>query len=152
MQLAYIFEKMGCILNFDNDGISICGNNLNGLKGVEVDMSGTPDAVPALAVTAAFATGETLIKNIGHLREKECDRIDAVATELTRMNIKVDTGNDWMKIHGGKPVGANIKTYNDHRIAMAFAVTGLVTENVVIENENCVAKSFPLFWDVFESL
>ena len=152
LQLAYILEKMGCTLNFDNDGISICGNKYKGLKGVEVDMSDTPDAVPALAVTAAFATGETLIKNIGHLREKECDRIDAVATELTKMNIKVDTGNDWMKIHGGKPIGANIKTYNDHRIAMAFAVTGLVTENVVIENENCVAKSFPLFWDVFESL
>ena len=149
IKLAYILEKMGCQLLIENDGISICGNNL---KAIEVDMSDTPDAVPALAVTAAYAKGITLIKNIGHLREKECDRIDAVATELTKMNIKVETGDDWIKVHGGKPVGANIKTYNDHRIAMAFSVAGLITENMVIENENCVSKSFPLFWDVFESL
>lgn len=149
LQLAYIFEKMGCNLSIENDGISICGNDL---KGIEVDMSDTPDAVPALAVTAAYATGTTTIRNIGHLREKECDRIDAVACELQKMKIKVETGNDWMKIHGGKPVGATIKTYNDHRIAMAFSIAGLITENMVIENENCVAKSFPSFWDVFESL
>ncbi|MCK5311652.1 MAG: 3-phosphoshikimate 1-carboxyvinyltransferase [Desulfobacteraceae bacterium] len=149
LQLAYILKKMGCTLKIGDDGISICGNTLTG---IEVDMSDTPDAVPALAVTAAFAQGETLIKNIGHLREKECDRIDAVATELKKMNIQVDTGNDWMKIHGGTPNGATIKTYNDHRIAMAFSVAGLVTENIIIENEDCVAKSFPTFWDVFESL
>ncbi|MCK5542423.1 MAG: 3-phosphoshikimate 1-carboxyvinyltransferase [Desulfobacterales bacterium] len=149
LELAYILEKMGCSLLMENDGISICGNNL---KGIEVDMSDTPDAVPALAVTAAYAKGITLIKNIGHLREKECDRIDAVANELRKMKIKVDTGNDWIKIHGGKPVGANIETYNDHRIAMAFSIAGLITEDIVIEDENCVAKSFPSFWDVFESL
>ncbi|MCP3900041.1 MAG: 3-phosphoshikimate 1-carboxyvinyltransferase [Desulfobacteraceae bacterium] len=149
IELAYIFEKMGCTLSIENNGISICGNDLTG---IEVDMSDTPDAVPALAITAAYASGITTIKNIGHLREKECDRIDAVATELRKMNIQVDTGNDWMKIYGGKPVGAQIKTYNDHRIAMAFSIAGLVTENVVIENETCVSKSFPTFFDVFESL
>ncbi|MCD4744590.1 MAG: 3-phosphoshikimate 1-carboxyvinyltransferase [Desulfobacteraceae bacterium] len=149
LQLAYILEKMGCSLAIENDGISICGNDLNG---IEVDMSDSPDAVPALAVTAAYATGATLITNVGHLREKECDRIDAVANELKKMQIHVETGNDWIKIHGGSPVGAHIKTYNDHRIAMAFAIAGLVTSNIVIENENCVAKSFPSFWDVFESL
>jgi 3-phosphoshikimate 1-carboxyvinyltransferase len=149
LQLAYILEKMGCDLMIENDGIGICGNNL---KGIDVDMSDIPDAVPALAVTAAYANGITLIKNIGHLREKECDRIDAVATELKKMKIQVETGDNWIKIYGGKPQGANIKTYNDHRIAMAFSVAGLVTENIVIENENCVTKSFPSFWDVFESL
>ena len=149
LKLAYIFEKMGCTLTIEKNGISICGNTLHG---VEVDMSDTPDAVPALAVTASFAHGTTLIKNIAHLREKECDRIDAVATELRKMSIKVDTGHDWMEIHGGLPKGAPINTYNDHRIAMSFAIAGLVTDNVIIEDENCVAKSFPLFWDVFESL
>jgi 3-phosphoshikimate 1-carboxyvinyltransferase len=149
LELAYLFEKMGCYLKIENNGISICGNNLTG---VEVDMGNTPDAVPALAVTAAFAKGNTLIKNIGHLREKECDRIDAVATELSKMDIKVETGSDWMKVYGGVPKGATIKTYNDHRIAMSFAIAGLVTENVIIENEDCVAKSFPSFWEVFERI
>jgi len=149
LQLAYIFKNMGCDLFLENDGLGICGKSL---KGVDVDMSDTPDAVPALAVVAAFAKGETLIRNIGHLREKECDRIDAVATELRKMDIQVDTGKDWMKIYGGSPKGARIHTYNDHRIAMAFSIAGLVVDNVQIENENCVAKSFPLFWDVFEGL
>lgn len=149
LQLIYILEKMGCTLTIENDGISICGNDL---KAIEIDMSDTPDAVPALAVTAAYATGITLIKNIGHLREKECDRIYAIANELKKMQIHVETGDDWIKIHGGTPVGAHIQTYNDHRIAMAFAITGLVTNGIVIEDENCVAKSFPSFWDIFESL
>ncbi len=149
LKFVYILEKMGCTLDFQNNNITLRGNNL---KAVEVDMSDTPDAVPALAVTAAFAKGATVIKNIGHLREKECDRIDALATELAKMNIKVDTGKDWMRIHGGKPEGAQIKTYNDHRIAMAFSMAGLVVKNISIEDETCVAKSFPTFWEVFESL
>ena len=149
LQLAYILEKMGCSLTIENDGISICGKEL---KAIEVDMSDTPDAVPALAVIAAYANGATLIKNIGHLREKECDRIDALSCELKKMQIHVETGEDWIKIHGGQPVGANIRTYNDHRIAMAFAIAGLVTNNIVIEDENCVAKSFPSFWEVFDRL
>jgi 3-phosphoshikimate 1-carboxyvinyltransferase len=150
LRLAFILEQMGCTLNFEQDGISICGNDY--LKGVEVDMSDIPDAVPALAITAAFAKGTTIIKNIAHLREKECDRINALATELNKMGIKIETGNDWMKIHGGMPKGCKIETYNDHRIAMSFAVAGLITPGVIIENEKCVAKSFPLFWDVFEGL
>ncbi len=149
IKFVHILKQMGCDLMFEHDGIAVCGRKL---RGVDVDMSDTPDAVPALAVTAAFASGCTLIKNIGHLREKECDRIEAVARELARMDIKVESGHDWIKIFGGKPRGAVIETYNDHRIAMAFSLAGLVTDNVFIKNENCVAKSFPTFWEVLQGL
>ena len=145
----YILEKMGCSLFFEDTSVAVKGNKL---FAVNVDMSDTPDAVPAIAVVAAFATGTTRIFNIGHLREKECDRIHAVASQLEKMGIQVSQGEDWLEITGGKPAGAFINTFNDHRIAMAFAVAGLVAAGMQIENEACVGKSFPGFWDVFDAL
>ncbi|MFO7911206.1 MAG: 3-phosphoshikimate 1-carboxyvinyltransferase [Desulfotignum sp.] len=145
----YILEKMGCSLFFEDNSVAVKGNVLSA---VDVDMSDTPDAVPAIAVVAAFAKGTTRIFNIGHLREKECDRIHAVASQLEKMGIQVSQGEDWLEITGGKPAGAFINTFNDHRIAMAFAVAGLVAAGIQIENEACVGKSFPGFWDVFDAL
>lgn len=144
-----IFEKMGCSLSHDGPILKVKGGPL---QAVDVDMSDTPDAVPAVAVTAAFAKGTTRITNIGHLRVKECDRIDAVCSQLTAMGIKAVQGDDFMEITGGTPHGAAIKTFNDHRIAMAFAVAGLKTRGIEIENPVCVEKSFPTFWQLFDAL
>jgi 3-phosphoshikimate 1-carboxyvinyltransferase len=145
----HILEKMGCSLFFDDDRVAVKGRSL---FAVDVDMSDTPDAVPAIAVVAAFARGTTRITNIGHLREKECDRIHAVASQLEKMGIQVSQGEDWLAITGGRPAGAFINTFNDHRIAMAFAVAGLVVPGMQIENPACVGKSFPGFWDLFDAL
>ena len=149
-----ILEKMGCSLNIGKNSVAVKGKPVNSppLKGVDVDMSDTPDAVPAIAVVAAFAKGTTRIANIGHLRVKECDRIEAVSSQLIKMGITVTQGNDWLEIVGGTPKGAFIETFNDHRIAMAFSVAGLIVEGMVIENPTCVEKSFPGFWDIFETL
>ena len=144
-----ILEQMGCLLTVEDNQIGVRGTCL---KGVDVDMSDTPDAVPAIAVVAGFARGKTRINNIQHLREKECDRIDAVASQLTKMGITTVQGDDFLEITGGNPRGARIETFNDHRIAMAFAIPGLTIPGMEIENEACVEKSFPTFWDVFESL
>lgn len=149
VKLIYVLRDMGCSLDIEKDGITVRGA---GLKGVDVDMGDMPDAVPGFAVAASFAQGRTVIRNIGHLRAKECDRIDAVASQLSRMGIRVDTGEDWMTVHGGSPHGAVIKTFDDHRIAMSFAVAGLAVEGVTIENPECVGKSFPLFWEIFDAL
>ncbi|WP_321492821.1 3-phosphoshikimate 1-carboxyvinyltransferase [uncultured Desulfobacter sp.] len=146
---AYIFEKMGCTVNHDGRVLRVKGHPMHG---VDVDMSDTPDAVPAVAVTAAFAKGTTRISNIGHLRVKECDRIDAVCSQLTKMGIKAEQGSDFMEITGGTPHGAVIETFNDHRIAMAFAVAGLMVDGIEIENPGCVEKSFPTFWQLFDVL
>jgi 3-phosphoshikimate 1-carboxyvinyltransferase len=115
-------------------------------------MATMPDLVPTLAVLAAFATGETVITGVAHLRHKESDRLQAVATELAKMGIEARETEDGLIIRGGEPRGAVIDTYNDHRIAMSFAVAGLKAAGVVINDPECVAKSFPEFWDFFQQL
>jgi 3-phosphoshikimate 1-carboxyvinyltransferase len=115
-------------------------------------MSDTPDAVPAIAIVASFARGKTRIRNIKHLREKECDRIDAVSSQLIKMGLTINQGEDYLEINGGTPKSARIETFNDHRIAMAFSIPGLKIPGMEIENETCVEKSFPNYWDIFEGL
>ena len=144
-----ILEQMGCTVKIEENQIGVCGS---GLKGLDVDMSDTPDAVPAIAVVASFARGKTRIVNIKHLRAKECDRIDAVSSQLMKMGIRVSQGEDYLEITGGTPKGARIETFNDHRIAMAFSIPGLLVNGMEIENETCVEKSFPNYWDIFEAL
>ena len=144
-----ILEQMGCTLKIEDNRIGVCGGCL---KGIDVDMSDTPDAVPAIAIVASFAKGKTRIINIKHLREKECDRIDAVSSQLMKMGIMVNQGEDYLEITGGTPKGARIETFNDHRIAMAFSIPGLLVNGMEIENETCVEKSFPNYWNIFEAL
>ncbi len=144
-----VLEKMGCSLVFTADGITVIGGPL---KALEVDMGDMPDLVPTLAVVAAFAEGTTLMTNVAHLRAKESDRLAAVASELGKMGIKAECGPDSIAVTGGQPAGARIKTYDDHRIAMSFALAGLKIPGIIIEDEGCVAKSFPNFWSVFDSL
>ncbi|HKK89960.1 MAG TPA: 3-phosphoshikimate 1-carboxyvinyltransferase [Desulfobacteraceae bacterium] len=144
-----ILRQMGCSVAFETNSVGVRGGPLTA---VDVDMADIPDVVPTLAVVAAFARGRTTIRNIGHLRDKECDRIHAVVSQLTKMGIQADQGDDWLSVTGGRPAGAVIETFNDHRIAMAFGVAGLKVSGVVVENPRCVAKSFPRFWEIFDAL
>ena len=149
VRLAQILEAMGCRVVREPDGIRVCGRPL---QAVTVDMQDLPDAVPTLAVVAAFAAGTTHINNIAHLRAKESDRLAAVVSELKKMGIDARCGRSSLTVTGGQPRGARIETYDDHRIAMSFAVAGLKAPGTVISNEGCVEKSFPAFWQVFETL
>lgn len=144
-----ILERMGCRVTRGSDWIEVLGGELHS---VEIDMNEVPDLVPTLAVTAAFARGKTVIQNIGHLRLKESDRVHAVAAELSKMGIRVREGEDGLEILGGKPRGAEIETYHDHRMAMSFAIAGLAVPGVKIKEERCVDKSFPGFWDELQRL
>lgn len=141
--------RMGCRCSVTADSITLTGGYL---RGIDIDMESMPDVVPTLAVVAAFAEGTTHISNIASLRIKECDRIAAVTTELRKMGITVIEDHDALTITGGAPTGAVIDTYDDHRIAMSFAIAGLRTEDVVIREPGCVAKSFPTFWQTLDSL
>jgi 3-phosphoshikimate 1-carboxyvinyltransferase len=149
IRLTGCLEKMGCKVVQENDGIRVIGGRLSGIT---IDMADMPDMVPTLAVVAAFAQGTTVIKNVAHLRAKESDRLSAVAAELTKLGIDVDCGADELRIIGGRPQGAIIDTYDDHRIAMSFALVGLKAAGVKIKDEYCVRKSFPEFWTVFHRL
>jgi 3-phosphoshikimate 1-carboxyvinyltransferase len=144
-----VLEKMGCRASHDTDGISLTGGRLNG---VAVDMSNMPDLVPTLAVVAAFAQGTTVIKNVAHLKAKESDRLGSVAAELVKMGIDARAGDSGLVVKGGRPHGSEVHTYDDHRLAMSFAIAGLKVPGISIQNPNCVQKSFPNFWDVFEGL
>ena len=144
-----ILEQMGCGVIRGESWAEVQGKSL---RGVEIDMNTMPDLVPTLAVIAALAAGQTVIKNIGHLRLKESDRIQALANELGRLKIRVETGKDWLKVQGGGAQGGEIETYNDHRIAMSFAVAGLAVPGVKIKGERCVDKSFPEFWETLQKL
>ncbi len=147
--LADVLGQMGCQVDHRPDGIAVTGGVL---KAVTVDMGHMPDVVPTLAVVAAFAQGTTIMRNVAHLRAKECDRLAAVAQELAKMGIETRALDDELHVTGGQPCGAKIETYDDHRIAMSFAVAGLKVPGMVITNPGCVAKSFPNYWEVFEQL
>ncbi len=145
-----IFEKMGCKVHAGSGGIGVQGCGV--LNAVQADMKNMPDAVPAIAVTAAFAKGKTRLTNIGHLREKECDRVDALVSQLRKMGIRAEQGHNFLEITGGKPHGARIETFNDHRMVMAFSLAGLCVDKIIIENPSCVDKSFPGYWEIFDQL
>ncbi len=145
-----VLARMGCHLESSPAGLTVVGGPL---IGITVDMSAMPDQVPTLGVVAAFAQGDTVITGVGHLRHKESDRLAAVATELRRMGGEVEETADGLLIRGGRPLhGAIIHTYDDHRLAMSFAVAGLKVPGVVIEDPGCVAKSFPEFWRYWQEL
>lgn len=151
--LVPLLGRMGCEVTREGNGLCVAASRP--LEGITVDMGDMPDVVPTLAVVAAFAEGVTRITNIAHLRIKECDRLSAVVTELTKMGAKVEEFPDAMVIHGdgGKGLhGAEIETYKDHRMAMCFAVAGLRVPGTRITGEGCVAKSFPDFWERFALL
>lgn len=149
VKFAEVLKKMGCSVSYEEDGISVEGGDLTS---VEVDMSSMPDIVPTLAVVASFAKGTTVITNVAHLKAKECDRLGCVATELIKMGIDAKANDSGLEITGGKPVGATIETYDDHRMAMCFAIAGLKVPGMEILDEMCVKKSFPNYWEVFSTL
>jgi 3-phosphoshikimate 1-carboxyvinyltransferase len=123
------------------------------LVGVDVDMNAISDTAPTMAVTALFAQGPTLIRNIAHVRHKETDRIAAVATELRKLGAAVEEFPDGLRILPPEsPRGASIDTYNDHRMAMSFALAGLVTPGVFINDPGCTSKTYPEFFADLDQL
>jgi 3-phosphoshikimate 1-carboxyvinyltransferase len=149
IEFLKILERMGCRVTRGEDWIEVVGGELHG---IEIDMNKMPDLVPTLSVTAVFGKGRTVIQNIKHLRFKESDRIHALAVELNKMGIRIKEGEDWLEIEGGKPHGAEIETYNDHRLAMSLAIAGLAVPGIKIKGERCVDKSFPGFWETLQKL
>lgn len=148
--LLDILEKMGCTVNRGADKVVVKGRIL---KGIEMDMGAMPDMVPTLAAIALFANGKTTIRNVSHLRHKESDRLRAIALEWRRIGGQVEELDDGIIIHGGKRLlGAVIDPHNDHRIAMSLAVAGLKTPRIRINNDDCVNKSFPEFWELWDKL
>ncbi|MFM7319899.1 MAG: 3-phosphoshikimate 1-carboxyvinyltransferase, partial [Armatimonadota bacterium] len=146
-----VLEQMGCTIDRDPAGIAVAGPAR--LRGVDLDMNAISDTVMTLAAIAPFADDPTTIRNVGHIRHKETDRLHAVRTELTRMGVVVEESLDALVIHPCRhPRSARIRTYDDHRMAMAFAVAGLRAAGLWIEDPDCVAKTFPDYFPTFDRL
>lgn len=144
-----ILEKMGCRVIRTNEGICITGP-AGRLHGLTVDMSACSDQAITLAAIAPFADSPVTITGIGHIRGQESDRLSAIAENLTAMGIRCEERADSITIYPGVPKPAHIKTHDDHRLAMGFAVTGLFAEGIVIENPSCCKKTFAEFFECLE--
>ena len=149
-------EQMGCqVLEFP-DGLGVDADEA-ALRAVHFDLSALPDCAQTLAVLCAFAQGTSRLTGLSTLRVKETDRIAALQAELAKLGVVTRAGPDWLEIDGvgdaatRRKQAASIHTYDDHRMAMSFAVAGLRAP-LVIENAECVAKSFPTFWDYWDRL
>lgn len=139
--------KMGCEVCEEPSGIRVIGKPL---RGVEVDMNAISDTAQTLGVVALFANGPTTIRGIAHVRHKETDRIGDLARELRKFGANIDEFADGLRItppasYAGFS-GAQIGTYNDHRMAMSFALAGLKLPGVVINDPGCTAKTYPRFF------
>jgi 3-phosphoshikimate 1-carboxyvinyltransferase len=150
LALLDVLSSMGASVERGPNSTTVAGTGT--LRGVTVDLRDFSDMVPTLAVVAAFADSPTTITGIGFIRGKESDRIDAVVTELKRCGVEAVAEDDGMTIHPGTPHGAVVETYDDHRIAMAFAVLGLRVPGVQIADAGCVAKTFPGFFEALDQL
>ncbi|MGO9265703.1 MAG: 3-phosphoshikimate 1-carboxyvinyltransferase [Candidatus Binataceae bacterium] len=139
-----ILEKMGARVTWHPDRVEVTGTGA--LRGVDVAMNAMPDMVPTLAAIAPFASTPTRIRGVGFIRHHESDRIAALATELRRLGAAVEEYEDGLGIAPSPLHGATVATYDDHRIAMAFAVVGLKVAGVRISNPGCVAKTYPDFF------
>lgn len=144
VQFVDCLEEMGCKVSREIGQTTVSGGEL---RGIDVDMNGISDTVQTLAVVALFAKGTTRIRNVAHIRHKETDRIAAVATELRKLGAKVSEFDDGLEIEPHGLRSAEIDTYNDHRMAMSFALAGLRISGVVIKNPECTVKTYPKFFD-----
>ncbi len=148
-----VLAQMGCRVSEDDYGLSVTGPACGELRGVEVDMRHIPDTAQTLAAIAPFANSPTVIRGIASARVKETDRVAAMVAELRRLGASVEEYPDGLKIDPAERLSpAIIETYDDHRMAMAFALVGLRSAGVAIENPGCVAKTFPSYFDVLDQL
>ena len=122
------------------------------LAGIEADMSNLSDTAQTLAAIAPFAEGPTRVTGIGFIRRKETNRVAAVVAELRRMGVRADEEDDGFIVYPGVPRPADVETYDDHRMAMSFAITGLAASGIRIRNPACVSKTFPHFFDALAEL
>ena len=143
-------QRMGCVVQDTAAGLTVTGDGT--LRGIDIDMNAISDTVMTLAAVACFADGPTTITNVAHIRHKETDRLTALATELRRFGIRVDERPDGLTVHPGPTHGAVVDTYDDHRMAMSLALIGLRVPGVLVNNPNCTAKTYPNFWQDFESM
>jgi 3-phosphoshikimate 1-carboxyvinyltransferase len=150
---AECLEQMNCDVTWNADSITVSRPPERPLRGISVDMNSISDTAQTLAIVALFAEGTTEIKNIEHVRFKETDRISDLATELRRFGAVVDEQRDGLRVTPPVTLSpATVQTYDDHRMAMSFAIAGLRLPGVVICDPDCTKKTVPNFFEMLEGM
>lgn len=158
-----VLERMGCRVSTDEDGdLVVSRDPAMRLHGVSIDMSDFSDQTMTLAAIAPFAKGVTTITGVAHIRGQESNRIEAIVNELTRLGVECEELEDGVRIipfdedkleeRIEEPKKVRIETYNDHRMAMAFAVAGTFLPGVIIDNPDCCRKTFDSYFDILTCL
>lgn len=145
-----LLEKTGCRAADTPEGIVLEPPADGIFHGITADMSSCSDQAITLAAIAPFADSPTIINGIGHIRFQESDRIAAIAAELSRMGIRCEERRDSITIYPGTPEPSTVETYDDHRMAMGFSLTGLRSPGIVIDNPGCCRKTFEDYFEVLE--
>ncbi|MEM1060688.1 MAG: 3-phosphoshikimate 1-carboxyvinyltransferase [Planctomycetota bacterium] len=145
-------EAMGADVEYARDSIAVTGPPAGGLHGIDIDMGDFSDTAQTLAAVAVFADGPTTIRGVAHNRVKETDRVAAVVTELRKLGQEVEEFDDGMTITPRPVTPAVVDTYDDHRMAMSFALIGLGADGVEIRDPGCTAKTYPAYWDDLAAL
>lgn len=149
LKFLEVLEKMGCILEDTEEGIKLTGSGT--LSGIDIDMNDFSDQALTLAAIAPFADSTTWIRNIGHIRGQECNRMSAIINELSKCGVNCKEIENDIIIEPGIVGKAVIETYDDHRVAMAFTLMGLKCSGIIIDNPMCCRKTFEGFYDVLET-
>ena len=143
-------KQMGAVIEHKPDGVLVKGGEL---KGIDIDMNNTPDALPALAVTACFAKGKTRLLNVAQARLKECDRIKAATIELAKMGAKITELENGMIIEQSDLKGTSVHGYNDHRMVMALTIAGMAAKGeTIVDTAEAVKITYPSFYNDMEIL
>ena len=150
IQFVRILEEMGCQVTVSESGITLTGPRQ--LRGVDADMRAISDTSLTLAAIAPFADSKVTLRNIEHTRWQETDRIHAMVTELRKLGVPVIEHQDGLEISPSPVTPAAIDTYEDHRMAMAFALVGLKASGIRINDPECVSKTFPNYFEVLQAL
>ena len=152
LQFLKVLKQLGARIGDKKRGIYIEGPAGGEFQGIEADLSATPDQSMTLAALAPYASSPTVIRNISLIKYHESDRIAAIISSLNRMGIQAEELDDGILIHPDTPHPAEIETYDDHRMAMAFALTGLKTAGIRIRNPGCTGKTFENYFEIFERI
>lgn len=150
MGVLEVLEAMGAVVERGNE-VTVRGP-VDGLVPVEADLADCPDGAMGVIAAAAMASGTSRFRGLATLRRKETDRLHALATELQRVGALVEEGPDWIAVGPGPRTDVTVETYDDHRMAMSFAMLGLVRGGVEIADPSCVAKTWPGFWDALAEM
>lgn len=151
--IAQLLGAMGCVVDATEFGITVSRDSRTPLRGIDVDMAAVSDLVPTVAVAAVTASTPTRITGVGFIRSKESDRLGDLASELRKTGAAVSVTPDGLDVLPvARLAGARLDTHHDHRLAMAFAVLGSAVEGIEVADPGVVSKSWPGFWDAYDSL